>query len=120
MNYHPYVVRTMPAREAAYQPRPLNRRKANGWSVEFLIKSEYMLFASVMYENIITKRRIYLNRISDVEYDMLQAFDVEFVSHYAFLKDWVGVSCWYINDSGATVFIEVHNPIEYLSQSGHG
>jgi hypothetical protein len=100
----------MPAREAMFQPRSINRRKANGWSVEFLVESEYMLTSNVMYENIATKRRIYLNRISDEEYDMLQAFNVEFVNHHTFLKNWEGVSYWYINDGGATVFVEVINP----------
>ena len=109
MNYHPYVARIMPAREVAFQPRALNRKRASQWSVDFLVKSERMLTSSVMYENVMSNRRIYFNRISDAEFDMLQAFDVKFVSHHAFLANWTGISYWYINDDGSTVWVDVIN-----------
>jgi len=101
MSLHPYVARVD---GKAVVRTVLSRREASQWDVAFLVKSGSMLTSNVLYRLSRDQGLIYLQRVTEMEFDMLEAFDVPCISGSRFMKDSMGISSSYLNDNDTEVF----------------
>jgi len=101
MSFHPYVARVD---SKAVLRTELSRKEASQWDIAFLVKSESLLTSHVLYKLTGDGGLIYLQRVTDMEFDMLEAFDVPCISGSRFMGDYMGISHGYVNDGGLKVF----------------
>lgn len=102
MNFHPYV-----ARVSTWEPGEggtLSRTVARQWDIAYLVKSGSMMTSNVLYKNNGDHGLVYLQRVTDMEFDMLDAFDVPCMSGSRFMKSHMGISYDYSNDDGMKVY----------------
>lgn len=115
--WHPYVARIPDGRPISLIG--LSRARARKWDVEFLVKARVMLTSNVLYRHIqsyndnpLVMQRVYLQRVSFEEFDLLRAFAVPCVSGTKFTEEYMGQSLTYINEDGGKVIItsrEIHD-----------